>query len=269
MRALIIGSGGREHAVIKSLSKSSHVTKIFACPGNAGTTTLADTVVLDLKNHQSVVQFCQIQKMGFVFIGPEDSLFDGLADSLREANILVVGPSKHAARLEGSKIFAKEFMQKASVPTAEAIVVDSVASTLEAAKKHSAPYVLKADGLAAGKGVFICKSLADLEAAAKKIFVDKVLGTAGEKALLERNLNGSVATDNNAPDGRYSVVVQFVVDVEGNVSDIKTLTNHGYGLEAEALRVLRKAAKWEPAIQNGKKVKAYRKQVIVFEVTGE
>ena len=89
------------------------------------------------------------------------------------------------------------------------------------------------------------------------------------KAFLERNLNGSVATDNNAPDGRYSVVVQFVVDVEGNVSDIKTLTNHGYGLEAEALRVLRKAAKWEPAIQNGKKVKAYRKQVIVFEVTGE
>ena len=87
------------------------------------------------------------------------------------------------------------------------------------------------------------------------------------KAFLERNLNAGVATDNNAPAGRYSVVIQFVVDVEGNVSDIKPLTNHGYGLEAEALRVLKKAAKWEPAIQNGVKVKAYRKQVIVFEVT--
>ena len=108
MRALIIGSGGREHAVVKSLSESSHVTKIFASPGNAGTSTLAENVVLDLKNHQSVVQFCQIQKMGFVFIGPEDPLVDGLADSLREANILVVGPSKNAALLEGSKISSSE-----------------------------------------------------------------------------------------------------------------------------------------------------------------
>ncbi len=191
MRALIIGSGGREHAVIKSLSESSHVTKIFVSPGNAGTAALAESVILDLKNHASVVQFCQVQKMGFVFIGPEDSLVDGLIDSLRAANILVVGPSKQAAQLEGSKIFAKEFMHKAAVPTAEAVVVDSVTSTLEAAKKHSAPYVLKADGLAYGKGVFICKTVADLEAAAKKIFVDKTLGSAGEKALLERNLKGS------------------------------------------------------------------------------
>lgn len=89
------------------------------------------------------------------------------------------------------------------------------------------------------------------------------------KSFLERNLNANVPNENNAPPGRYSVVVQFVVDVEGNVSDIKTLTNHGYGLEAEAVRVLKKAAKWEPAIQNGKKVKAYRKQVITFDVLDE
>ena len=191
MRALIIGSGGREHAVVKSLSKSSHVTKIFTSPGNAGTALLGDNVVLDLKNHASVVQFCQIQKMGFVFIGPEDPLVDGLADSLRAANILVVGPSKQAAQLEGSKIFAKEFMKKAQVPTADAVVVNSVESTLTAAKKYQAPYVLKADGLAAGKGVFICKTLADLEGAAKKLFVEKILGEAGETALLEKNLIGT------------------------------------------------------------------------------
>lgn len=191
MRALIIGSGGREHAVVKSLSKSSHVTKIFISPGNAGTALLGDNVVLDLKNHTSVVQFCQIQKMGFVFIGPEDPLVDGLADSLRAANILVVGPSKQAAQLEGSKIFAKEFMKKAGVPTAAAAVVNSVESTLTAAKKYQAPYVLKADGLAAGKGVYICKTLADLESAAKKLFVEKILGEAGETALLEKNLIGT------------------------------------------------------------------------------
>jgi protein TonB len=89
------------------------------------------------------------------------------------------------------------------------------------------------------------------------------------KAFLERNLNPTTPTDNNAPEGSYQVVVQFVVDVEGNVSDIKPLTNHGYGLEQEAVRVLKKAAKWEPAIQNGIKVKAYRKQVITFQVLGE
>ena len=89
------------------------------------------------------------------------------------------------------------------------------------------------------------------------------------KAFLEKNLNGNVPNDNNAPEGNYSVVVQFVVDTEGNVSDIKPLTNQGYGLEEEAVRVLKKAAKWEPAIQNGRKVKAYRKQVITFQVLGE
>jgi periplasmic protein TonB len=89
------------------------------------------------------------------------------------------------------------------------------------------------------------------------------------KAFLERNLNPNTPTDNNAPEGSYSVMIQFVVDVEGNVSDIKPLTNHGYGLEQEAVRVLEKAAKWEPAIQNGIKVKAYRKQVITFQVLGE
>jgi len=89
------------------------------------------------------------------------------------------------------------------------------------------------------------------------------------KAFLEKNLNANVPNDNNAPEGNYSVVVQFVVDTEGNVSDIKPLTNHGYGLEAEAVRVLKKAAKWEPAIQNGIKVKAYRRQTITFQVLGE
>ncbi len=191
MRALIIGSGGREHALVKSLSESSHITKIFTSPGNAGTALLGDNVVLELENHTHVVQFCQLQKIGFVFIGPEDSLVQGLADTLRAANILVVGPSKQAAQLEGSKIFAKEFMKKAGVPTADSEVVNSVESTLQAAKKHTTPYVLKADGLAAGKGVFICKTLAELEASAKKLFVEKALGPAGERALLEKNLPGT------------------------------------------------------------------------------
>ncbi len=191
MNVLVIGSGGREHAIIKSFKESEKVEKIFACPGNAGTQGVAENVILDLKTHQSIIQFCQLQNISLVFIGPEDPLVDGLCDSLRASGIHVVGPSKKAAQLEGSKIFAKEFMQKAGVATAESIVVDSVESTLQAASKYSAPFVLKADGLAAGKGVFVCKNLAELEASAKKLFVEKTLGLAGEKALLERHLPGT------------------------------------------------------------------------------
>lgn len=191
MNVLVIGSGGREHAVIKSFKDSEKVEKIFASPGNAGTQGAAENVVLDLKNHQSVIQFCQIQSISFVFIGPEDSLVDGLCDSLRGSGIHAVGPSKKAAQLEGSKIFAKEFMLKAGVATADSFVVNSVESTLNAASKFTAPYVLKADGLAAGKGVFVCKSLVELETAAQKLFVEKTLGIAGEKALLERHLPGT------------------------------------------------------------------------------
>lgn len=191
MHALVIGSGGREHSIVKSFAESSLIQQIFVTPGNAGTDEIAVNVVIDLKNHEAVVQFCQLQNISFVFIGPEDPLVDGLCDSLRAANISVVGPSKKAAQLEGSKIFAKKFMESAGVPTAKADIVNSVESTMAAAKNYTAPYILKADGLAAGKGVFICRTLDNLESAAKKIFVDKTLGAAGETALLEQNLPGT------------------------------------------------------------------------------
>jgi len=194
MNLLIIGAGGREHAVIKSLKniKKSALTvnKIFCAPGNAGISELASLVILDIKDHLSVIEFCKKNSINLVFIGPEDPLVDGLADSLRANNILVFGPSKEAAQLEGSKIFAKEFMKQAGVPTACADVVDSVESTMLAAKNYSAPYVLKADGLAAGKGVFICANLKELKNSAENLFNKKILGDAGGRALLEQNLQG-------------------------------------------------------------------------------
>lgn len=126
----------------------------------------------------------------------------------------------------------------------------------------------KPDGIDDGKGIITQKTTTVSDEPFTDVQIDAKFN-GNWKAFLERNLNAEVPAENSAPAGRYSIVVQFVVDVEGNVSDIKTLTNHGYGMEAEAIRVLKKAAKWEPAIQNGIKVKAYRKQVIVFEVIGE
>lgn len=202
MNILVIGSGGREHAIIKSLSNSIKQTanqstkqtntqnKIFCAPGNPGIAKLAQNIEIDFKNHQIIIQFCKTNIIDFVIIGPEQPAVDGLADSLRAENIFVFSPSKEAAQLEGSKIFAKEFMKEAGVPTARADIVDSVESTMQAAKNYTAPYILKADGLAAGKGVFICADLAELNEAAENLFEKKILGDAGRRALLEQNLPG-------------------------------------------------------------------------------
>lgn len=190
MNILILGSGGREHAVAKCFSQSVLCKQMYCCTENAGLSQIATSLKLDLKNHQLVVDECKKLSISFVFIGPEDPLVDGLADSLRQNDIAVFGPSKEAAQLEGSKIFAKNFMQQAGVPTAASVNVKNVEQTLKAAENFTAPYVLKADGLAAGKGVFICDTTDELKSAAEKIFVQKIFGEAGSIALLEQNLKG-------------------------------------------------------------------------------
>ncbi len=190
MNILVIGSGGREHAVLRAFSESASSPKLYCSSNNAGHQQIATYLPMDLKSHASVVNVCLQNKIEFVFIGPEDPLVDGLSDTLRENQICVFGPSKESAQLEGSKIFAKKFMQDAHVPTAHSVVVDSVEKTLAEANGFTAPYVLKADGLAAGKGVFICADLPELKLAAEKLFVQKIFGKAGSVALLEQNLKG-------------------------------------------------------------------------------
>lgn len=190
LSVLVIGSGGREHALVKAFKESASIQKIFCSPGNAGIAQDAMVINLDLNQKKSVVDFCLNEKIDFVFIGPEDPLVNGLGDQLRNSDIPVVGPSRLASQLEGSKIFAKNFMLQAKVPTADASVVATVEEALAAAHDHTAPFILKADGLAAGKGVFICKTKMELEKYAHDLFEKKILGAAGEKALLEKNLPG-------------------------------------------------------------------------------
>ncbi|MBX3032686.1 MAG: phosphoribosylamine--glycine ligase [Bdellovibrionaceae bacterium] len=186
MKVLVIGQGGREHALVKALSRSPSITEIHAVPGNDGMSREALCHPLDWKDTEKLIGFCLRTEIDFVFIGPEDPLVDGLAERLRDRGVLVVGPNCEGARLEGSKIFAKTFMEEAGVPTAAFAVVDSVGSVREAMMKFTPPYVLKADGLAAGKGVFICKTTDELIARATDLFEKKTLGAAGERALLEQ-----------------------------------------------------------------------------------
>lgn len=190
MNILVIGSGGREHAIIKSLQKSVLTKNIFVLPGNDGMSDDAQLIPASVLDFEKIIQVCKSEKIDFVFIGPEDPLVQGLSDELRKNQIPCVGPSKSAAQLEGSKIFAKKFMNRALVPTARSFVVTNLEDTINAAKNFKAPYILKADGLAAGKGVFICKTTDELKKHATDLFIHKKLGAAGESALLEENLPG-------------------------------------------------------------------------------
>ncbi|MBK7960442.1 MAG: phosphoribosylamine--glycine ligase [Bdellovibrionales bacterium] len=190
MKVLIIGQGGREHALVKFFRRSASITEIHVAPGNDGMAKEALCHNLSWKDSEEIIGFCLRTEIDFVFIGPEEPLVGGLADRLRERGILVVGPSGPAAQLEGSKIFAKEFMLRAGVPTARSVVVASVSETIEASRHFKPPYVLKADGLAAGKGVSICANLGELTEAAKDLFENKIFGLAGSRALLEECLEG-------------------------------------------------------------------------------
>ncbi len=190
MKFLIIGQGGREHAIIRSLHNSPSVQEIHAIPGSDGFKKMALCHQLNWKNPSEIIEFCQRTQIDVVIIGPEDPLVFGLADHLRNRGLLVFGPNQEAAQLEGSKIFAKNFMIEANIPTAKYQIIKSYNEALLATKNFPTPYVLKADGLCAGKGVFICQTQEELQQAAHKIFIEKTFGEAGHQALFEEPLLG-------------------------------------------------------------------------------
>lgn len=184
MNVLIIGAGGRENAILKELVKAKTSVHIFSDGPNA----LMQKSVKSIGefNLQNAQQKLVENKIELVIFGPEKPLVDGLADTVRSANVLAFGPDQSAARLEGSKIFAKNFMQEYQIPTAKAVKVRTVEELKYTASNFTPPYVLKADGLCAGKGVFICKDMDDLLAAGKQMFEDKIFGEQGMSALLEQ-----------------------------------------------------------------------------------
>lgn len=190
MKVLIIGSGGRENALVWKIKQSPMVDEVFCVPGNGGIAQLAGCVNIDQTDFIALADFAQDKAIDLTVVGPEAPLVGGIADVFANKNLKVFGPNAEAARLEGSKSFAKEIMKKYGIPTAGASLFDNYAEAVSYLESLKPPYVIKADGLAAGKGVFIAKTLDEAKAAVKSCLVDKQFGLAGELILIEEHLEG-------------------------------------------------------------------------------
>ena len=193
MNILLIGSGGREHALAWKLAQSKRAGAIFAAPGNAGICEEVQCIALDTDDPAAVISFCKKNDVRLVVIGPEAPLVAGLADALAEEGIATFGPKRAAARLEGSKSFTKDICRRYGIPTADYAVFDTEAGALAHLKATGAPTVVKADGLAAGKGVIVATEMEQAEAAIRDIF-GGAFGAAGAKVVLEEMLVGEEAS---------------------------------------------------------------------------
>jgi len=189
MNVLLLGSGGREHAIAIALAKSPLLETLFVAPGNPGMAALARHVGLDLNDHSSIIAFCKANHIDLVVVGPEAPLVAGIVDDLTAEGINAFGPSKAAARLEGSKIFAKDFCARYKIPTAAYARFAGAASAKAYVGAKGAPIVVKADGLAAGKGVIVAASVEEAEAAVDRMFSGE-FGAAGQTILIEDFLDG-------------------------------------------------------------------------------
>ncbi|MFD1954871.1 phosphoribosylamine--glycine ligase [Paenibacillus thailandensis] len=190
MRILVVGGGGREHAIVWALKKSEKVKEIYCAPGNAGIAQLAECVPIGAMQFDELVQFAKDTAIDLVFIGPDDPLAAGVVDAFEAAGIPVYGPNKAAAEIEGSKIFMKNLLHKYNIPTAKYATFTDYEAAADYLSKQAVPVVIKADGLAAGKGVTVAYSMEEAQQALREAMVDKVFGEAGNQIVIEEFLEG-------------------------------------------------------------------------------
>lgn len=211
MRILVIGSGGREHALAWAIAKSSRCEKLFVMPGNGGTGTIAENVAIDITDHAAVVGFALANRIDFVVIGPDAPAVAGLADDVRAAGILCFGPSGAAAQLEGSKAFTKQLCDEANVPTAAYGRFDNEGDALAYVHDQGAPIVIKADGLAAGKGVTVAMTIQEAADAVRDCF-SGAFGKSGSTVVIEEYLEGEEASIFALCDGESVVMLPSAQD---------------------------------------------------------
>ncbi|MBU1147102.1 MAG: phosphoribosylamine--glycine ligase [Candidatus Omnitrophica bacterium] len=202
MRVLVIGSGGREHTLVWKISQSKKVDKIFCAPGNGGIKEIAELINISSDDIDGLLGFAKENKIDLTVVGPEVTLVQGIVDRFNEEGLKVFGPSKELAMLEGSKIFAKEAMKRFGLPTADFKVFSDASSAKKYLKEKGVPIVIKADGLAAGKGVVVAQSIEEGETAIDDMLVKKIFGSAGEKIIIEDCLEGEEASILVFSDGK-------------------------------------------------------------------
>lgn len=250
MKLLVVGSGGREHALVWKLKKSEHVSKIFWAPGNGGAENSAETLSVSAESVQELKDFAVSNKIDLVVIGPEAPLTLGLVDILENEGLKAFGPSKKAAQLESSKIFTKEFCRKYSIPTSNFWIFSGQKNADDFLNSSEAkfPIVLKADGLAAGKGVIIAQDLEEARFAVNKIMVEKAFGDAGNRLLIEEFLTGEEASVMALCDGENSLLLPTARDYKRAYDGDKGPNTGGMGsispsplLSDKSLSIIQKA----------------------------
>ncbi|MEG2813157.1 MAG: phosphoribosylamine--glycine ligase [Oscillospiraceae bacterium] len=212
-RVLVVGGGGREHAIIKKLAQNKHIAKIFAAPGNGG--IRADAVCVDIKANdiEKMVKFALIEKIDFCVVAPDDPLVLGMVDAMNAAGIAAFGPDKRAAILEGSKVFSKELMQKYDIPTAKYKAFSDAQTAIEYVKtENKFPTVIKADGLALGKGVIIAENFEEAQDGINSIMQDKVFGESGNEIVIEEFLEGPEVSVLSFCDGKTIIPMISAMD---------------------------------------------------------
>jgi phosphoribosylamine--glycine ligase len=212
MKVLIVGSGGREHAIAASVKKSAKVDKIYCAPGNAGIGQIAECVPIGAMEFDKLADFAVKEKIDFVIVGMDDPLVGGLVDVLEEKGIRTFGPRKNAAILEGSKAFSKDLMKKYNIPTAAYENFDNAEDAISYLETARFPIVLKADGLALGKGVLICQNLEEAKAGVREIMLDKKFGSAGNQIVIEEFMTGREVSVLSFVDGNTIRIMSSAQD---------------------------------------------------------
>ena len=233
MRVLILGSGGREHALAWKIAQSPKVNKIYCAPGNAGTASVAENIDISPDNIQALLNFAMIKGIGLTVVGPEQPLVKGIADSFEESGLRVFGPSQRAAEIEGSKVFCKDLMKKYGIPTARYESFNSL-DQVKLFTKEEEPVVVKASGLASGKGVILCRNGKEARSAIQSIMQGKVFGNAGDQVVIEEFLTGQEVSLLAFTDGKTILPLESAQDHKAAFDDDKGPNTGGMGAYSPA-----------------------------------
>ncbi len=238
MKVLVIGSGGREHALCWKLRQSPRVTAVYCAPGNGGISEVAECVPLKISEHAALAEFARREGIALTVVGPDDALAAGIVDHFQAAGLRIFGPTASATRLESSKVFAKEFMLRHGIPTAASGQFSSAAEARAFAARMSTPIVVKASGLALGKGVIIAQTQAEAETAIREIMEERKFGDAGAEVVIEEFLEGEECSIHALVDGRSYLLFPSAQDHKRALDGDQGLNTGGMGTFSPADKVL-------------------------------